>query len=131
MEKIRIDLTREQTIKLHRQMWTDMLSELGDNPTAKQRVDFKDSWCNKWCKENGYVSAHVTGSCFLCEYTRNKGIVPSYLECNVCPINWTKAEDILVIPGQDAWCVSSYIPTGKDYFLTAPISKILAIPERE
>ena len=121
-----MSLSKEKALELHREMWSAMREKLGDYPSANERELFKEEWCYKH-----FPNIYILNCCFLCEYTRNKGIVPSYLECNVCPINWTKAEDILVVPGYEAWCVSSYIPTGKDYFLTAPISKILAIPERE
>ena len=38
-------LTKERALELHRQMWTDMQTELGDRPLPKVRTKFKKDWC--------------------------------------------------------------------------------------
>ena len=113
-----MELTREKSLELHRKMWTDMREELGDNPTILERTIFKMNWCEKWCEENGFVE--VENNCFLCDYAKT---------CKECPIDWSKAEDI-VVKGEVASCSDNYKNVGL-YYTSAPISLILAIPERE
>ena len=111
-------LTREKALELHRKMWSEMQMELGDNPTILERTIFKMNWCEKWCEENGFVE--VENNCFLCDYAKT---------CKECPIDWSKAEDI-VVKGEVVSCNNMYKNDGT-YYTSAPISKILAIPERE
>ena len=113
-----MELTREKSLELHRKMWSDMQRELGDNPTIADRTIFKMNWCEKWCEENGFVE--VKNNCFLCDYAKT---------CKECPIDWSKAEDI-VVDGEVASCTYSYKDVGF-YYTSAPIPLILAIPERE
>lgn len=95
-------LTREQALKLHRQMWSDMQEELGDNPNEIDRIHFKKDWvCSHFPEER------IFNNCFLCEYIRYKK-----LGCDECPIKWN----------------GDYCGT---YYLRAPISELLALPERE
>ena len=42
-----MDLTREEALKLHRQMWTDMQNDLGDCPGVEAREAYKAYWCRK------------------------------------------------------------------------------------
>lgn len=97
-------LTREKALELHRKMWSDMQKELGDTPDLKSRKSYK----RHWCKVHGFED--VMGDCFLCEYIEN-----FWLGCKDCPIKW---------PGID--CTSGDIS-----YRYSPISKILALPERE
>lgn len=98
-------LTKEQAIKLHKQMWTDMMNSLGDNPTKEERTLYKE----KWCKIN-FPNYNIHVNCFLCEYIHSS----STLTCDDCPIIWPKY-----------WCKYN------NYYLTAPISEIIALPERK
>ena len=111
-----MDLTREEALKLHRQMWTDMQNDLGDCPDVEARETYKDGWC----KKHGF--RNVTNSCFLCEYSHNKVLT----FCYHCPIKW---------PTWNGKCISSFLEDGTklggDYYQVAPISEILALPERE
>lgn len=95
-------LTREKALELHRQMWSDMQKTIGDNPTPCKRVRFKDRWVHEH-----FPNAVICNDCFLCEYVNNEN-----LGCRNCLIEWPKG-----------YC--------GNYYLTAPISKILALPERE
>lgn len=125
------DLTREEALRLHYKMWTEMQEKLGDNPTPEERDYFKREWCYDWAKNNKYNQdgyASVRSNCFLCEYTDST--------CEKCPINWTEAEDICAPqPPFVTDCTDFYISSDTDYaspyYKFAPISKILAIPERE
>ena len=103
-------LTKEEAIRLHRQMWTDMLKELGDNPSLTKRVLFK----LHWCQLNGYDN--IENSCFLCEYTSQEG-----LDCDECPIDWTSLYSPSILL-KDNNCDPGYIDSS--------ISDILALPER-
>lgn len=102
-------LTREEALRLHRQMWTDMQTALGDNPSLDERVSFKA----KWCKDH-FLYERISSNCFLCEY-----IVQSNESCDYCPIKWNEDYE------QD--CCEG---TGTNY-QDSPISVILALPERE
>ena len=95
-------LTREGALELHRQMWSDMQKTLGDNPMPGKRVYFKDVWVNEH-----FPNAVICNDCFLCEYVNNEG-----LNCRNCPIKWP-----------NGYC--------GNYYLTASISEILVLPERE
>ena len=116
-------ITREEALRLHREMWTDMQKELGDNPTPTQRIEFK----HKWLNARGY--SEVECSCFLCEYARHDCAE----NCNKCPIDWTT----LATYGKDdrflgtcrASCYDGVF-AAKPIHRFAPISEILALPER-
>ena len=106
-------LTRKEALKLHREMWTDMKTELGDNPSEEFRLKFKEDWCRRYFPNDGVLS-----NCFLCEYIDgfNRRIhVDSYqiADCDMCPIVWPNGT-----------CYS------ENYYYEAPISEILALPER-
>ena len=111
-----MDLTREEALKLHRQMWTDMQNELGDCPDFEDREAYKAYWCRK----HGF--ANTKNYCFLCEYSHDKS--PWF--CHHCPVKW---------PTQYGTCISAFLEDGAkfggDYYLVVPISEILALPERE
>ena len=111
-----MDLTREEAIKLHRQMWTDMQKDLGDDPGAVAREGYKVNWC---C-EHGFEN--VKNDCFLCEYSHDMPLT----FCYHCPVKW---------PTWSGTCFNGFLEDGtrlKDcYYLAAPISEILALPERE
>lgn len=118
------EMTREAALRLHREMWSDMKEKLGDNPSAEERALFKIKWCGKWCYENGFKA--VEHNCFLCAYC---GSV-----CAKCPINWDKAEGIGRLDDDFSACMDPYIKCNEpfnSYWKSAPISLILAIPERE
>jgi len=106
------ELTREEAISLHRQMWKDMQTELGDTPSYQERVEFK----KKWVDEH-FPNEHVHSNCFLCEYAQSV-VEDSFTRCRNCPIEWN----------------SGLIPNcryGRVDYRYSPISMILALPERE
>jgi len=109
-------LTRERALELHRKMWTDMQTKLGDTPSFRDRNKFK----RNWCKEHGFED--VDCSCFLCEYSEQNG-----LWCGgECLIDWSPLADD---PNEFTRCTDEYIDGGEIYEV-APISEILALPER-
>ena len=100
-------LTREEALKLHRQMWTDMQKVLGDNPRLSERVEFKLSWC-----ESHFPDDDINACCFLCEYLKQ-----NHIRCyrgKGCLVKWPHGG-----------CLE------ENFYKTAPISVILALPERE
>lgn len=107
-----------------------MQEKLGDSPLASERYEFKRDWCHEWARNNNYNqgdSVPVRSNCFLCEYADGA--------CEKCPIDWAQAEDIVVSePPFVTDCTDFYIGSAEDYaspyYKFAPISKILAIPER-
>ena len=102
-------LTREEALKYHRQMWNDMLKELGDKPSLRQRCEFKIKWCHEH-----FPDEEIDGHCFLCEY-----VSKHENDCDYCPIKWDYNYD-------DDCCVFDGVNYG-----SSPISEILALPERE
>lgn len=102
-----LDIIRENALKLHRQMWSDMQRDLGDCPSSWDRMVYK----RKWCKEH-IEGDFIFNDCFLCEYVDE--MFPD-ADCEeVCPIKWTNGD-----------C------SGDENWETMPISKLLALPERE
>lgn len=105
------NLTREKALELHRQMWTDMQRDLGDTPNGGQRVEYKTQWCDVH-----FPKESIENSCFLCEYDKSS----ARNNCKSCPIRWPYEDDFPI-----CYC------TNNQYYYNAPISEILALPERE
>lgn len=57
-------LTRNEALKLHREMWEDMKEDLGDCPSEIQRDVYKEKWCAK-----RFPGEDISHKCFLCEYS--------------------------------------------------------------
>lgn len=115
-----MELTKEKVLELHRKMWTAMQKSLGDNPDAEERAEFK----YKWCDEH-FPKERVCNDCFLCEYgikmAQNTGDYDA--TCDMfCPIDWKK--------GGLKDCCSEF-DGGGAFYESAPLSVILALPERE
>ena len=105
-----MDLTREEALKLHREMWSDMQKEFGDCPTYGERRAFK----RKWVGER-FPKESVEANCFLCEYIGD-------LSCSCCLINWGR-------DGESGNSCEKAVGIGVDW-RRSPISEILALPER-
>ena len=103
-----MELTKEDALKYHRQMWSDMQKELGDNPSPVERMSYK----TKWCKEH-FPDEYIMGDCFLCQYDWMFDD-----DCCHCPIDWSNN-------GEYYGDICYYI------YNEYPISEILALPERE
>lgn len=125
-----MDLTKEEALKLHREMWGDMQKELGDNPDPENRFTFK----RNWIEDNGYTNKYgILDYCFLCEYAFNEKVKHrdngGYdIRCFYCPIDWSELTSPSSI--NHGFCIycnkSNY-----ELHEIAPISKILALPERK
>lgn len=111
------DLTREKALELHRQMWSDMQKDLGDNPTRDERWQYKEDWI-----QAHFPNEHVYNLCFLCEYCANQQFSIrgdfDYDFC-ICPIEWPRGRC------EEGWADDE---CRWDYM---SISKLLALPERE
>jgi len=110
-------LTREEALRKHREMWTAMQKELGDNPSPGARVRFKCEWCEERGEEIEY-------SCYLCQYDKEQfeDIWPGHCG-DRCLVDWGTVYD------GDYRCVGCC--EGKTQYGRSPISEILALPERE
>ena len=104
---MKIKLTRERAFELHRQMWTDMRKDLGDNPGRIDRIYYKRNWIESHFPEY----ENIRNNCFLCEYA---GFNYGYCECL---IEWPcgRCED----------ADEEYDMRNWQYM---PISKLLALP---
>lgn len=112
-------LTREEAIRLHREMWQDMRTELGDEPSYLERVSFK----RKWVKDH-FPNERVNSNCFLCEYAESV-VEDSFTRCRSCPIAWNSSIHPTCNPGVLVVGERNMI----DYRYSS-ISVILALPER-
>lgn len=125
-----MDLTKEEVLKLHREMWGDMQKELGDNPSEPKRFTFK----NDWVKKHGYVNewgvSDILDNCFLCEFAIGKRYEDNFrkMRCKYCPIDWSDLTDPLSL--NHGFCIDTD-DSGYEVWQVAPISEILALPERE
>ena len=97
-------------------MWNDMRKALGDCPDEEARELYKE----KWCREHGFQD--VKHDCFLCEYSYRK----SHHFCEHCPVKWPTCNGICIDNVSD-----DESPLRGDYYQTAPIREIIALPERE
>ena len=106
-------LTKEEALRYHRQMWTDMQCELGDCPTIAERSQFKTRWCEKhnWSLSN---------DCFLCEYDLQLSLRMPWARCEHCPIDWGFDDNY-----------GYGCEYGKVKWDSSPISEILALPVKE
>lgn len=104
IDRGKLNLTREKALELHRQMWIDMQKDLGDCPTPTDRVVYKKDWC----LEHGY---NICNDCFLCEYDVQHNDDTTKCDCLI------------------EWKYDTCFRNG--YYVEAPISEILALPERE
>lgn len=119
------DMTKEEALAYHRMMWGDMAETLGDNPTARQREDFKADWVRE------HFDKPFIHNCVLCEFVKKHPL--SNTKCRKCPIDWTPIEDPEKIGARPGRCYNNYKNGGTEgaIYLDAPISEILALPERE
>ena len=108
-----MDLTREQALKLHREMWGDMQKKLGDKPSEASRIYFKEEWCKKH-----FPDEKILAHCFLCEYTVDENGLG---DCHRCPILW----------GSEKRMKGLYCSGRENDYTSVPISQILALPERK
>lgn len=125
----RLKLTREMALALHRQMWTEMQEKLGDCPSAKDRDKFKADWCTEH-----FPNHSILNDCFLCDYVNHDFASTTYC-LNRCPIDWKSLKKYSY---QTTDCCAVYKEYDGDdddeeneIYYTAPISEILALPERE
>ena len=109
-----MNLTKEQALFYHRQMWNDMQKELGDNANGIDRINYKEEWC-----QEHFPNEHIKNDCFLCEYAKIKEYITN---CKKCPIKWVTENNN---DAETVFCCYD------DYYYHAPISEILALPERE
>lgn len=117
-------LTKEEALKYHRQMWSDMQKKLGDNPSPPERLSYKHEWCFEH-----FPREYIFNACFCCEYNQHFDN-PLVAHCNHCPIAWpTNRGD-----NELNCCKRTFDrKSGRynHYYLVVPISEILALPERE
>ena len=106
-----MELTREEALKLHREMWTDMLRDVGENPSLGERVNYKLEWCVK-----RFPDVYILNNCFLCEYDSQL----DDFDCKLCPIDW----------GMDGEKMGD-CEKGPNKYYEIPISQLLALPEKE
>ena len=128
-DSTKLNLTREKALALHRQMWTEMQEKLGDCPSAIDRDGFKADWC----KEH-FPNHNINNDCFLCEYVNHYHCTTKYCLTR-CPIDW---ESLKKYSYQTTGCCAVYNEYDGDdddedneIYCAAPISEILALPERE
>lgn len=86
-------LTKERALELHRKMWSDMRTELGDCPDYHERSTFKRRWILEHGKDIPEIRDFpcILNNCFLCEFVEQEH--PNSVgtdECeNLCLIDWS------------------------------------------
>lgn len=115
-------------------MWSDMQTELGENPSVFERASYKV----RWCEEHGYTGWNRPDhECFLCEFAC-AGLFqsndPRSRKCEHCPIKWPEHEFVpelfteedyyLLCSAEDAHLTPGCQAHRVDY-LKAPLSDIL------
>ena len=105
-----MNLSEEMAVRLHRMMWSDMQRELGNNPSVKERGQFKFAWIH-----NHFPGENIANDCWLCEYAVSV-MKPgdSELYCKYCPISWPNC----------------HCNTLDFSYANNPISEILALPAK-
>ena len=123
------NLTREEALELHYEMWTDMQRDLGDNPGADARDEYKSEWCDEY-----FPNYIVSYNCFLCEYGEQQSreaLGTSARRCRFCPIDWSSLT-AFEYADKPFTCFRRYMGRTNTYiYEDAPISEILALPERK
>lgn len=119
-------LTREEALRLYRDMWVKMRIKYGNYANPVERINFKEEYCKEYLESIGAERGEVIDNdCFLCEYTAQMDAFDCLKDC---PIDWsklcTKHDDV-----KYGSCVGLY--NGESIYLYAPISEILALPERK
>jgi hypothetical protein len=117
-----MELTKEKALELHRQMWTDMQEAFGDKPSARNRVAFKEDWCDEH-----FPCEHITHCCFLCEYTCQFS-EDGAEDCSRCPVVWPCEPSYWK---DDYFCEGNENDDVENGYRFIPISKLLSLPERE
>ena len=97
----RLHQTREEAIKWHRRMWTEMGIIEGDDCYINARIKFK----RRYIQEN-FPGVDVLNNCFLCNYAYNEAYdnlkekfslidlndASAYM-CKYCPLKWGHIEN--------------------------------------
>lgn len=126
--------TKEEAIRLHKEMWSEMKEKLGDNPDSHSRCNFKFNYLKTHEYTDEFCNVNIQCHCFLCEYAEDKhredwkkGVYRK--RCAHCPIDWSK-----LTPDRNSsnygYCLYSN-DGGYEVWEIAPISKILELPERD
>jgi hypothetical protein len=114
-----MELTQKKAVTLQRRLWEDMQNRLGDNPGRDERYKFAEEWCKKH-----FPNEEIYLNCFLCEYDDAHGS-----ECTRCPLAWLADKDESDEPQS---CGFPYPENSREMYINAaPISKLLAVPERD
>ena len=128
------NLSRERALELHRQMWSEMKEEFGDNPNREERYDFKREWVIEHFPDE--IIRHY---CFLCEYALNNDNEGYYYTnarvCQNCPIQWIKNPKYNSCEASGGLNLNEVFVDFDDYeycdWRYSSISDILALPERK
>lgn len=115
---MKMKLSEEMAVRLHRMMWSDMQRDLGNDPDEDYRLSYKRKWIEKHFGED----IKVANTCFLCDYAGQFSEYEPYCGSKVCsehcPIQWPEYD-----------CSRSPSACGVHYRFS-PISEILALPAR-
>ena len=80
--KFNFELSFNEAVRKHREMWEAMQRTLGDNPSLDERAAFKAGWSK--ARQITVGDKHIMNNCYLCEY--NQQFNPH--SCVYCPYNW-------------------------------------------
>lgn len=79
--ELNLELSFDEAVRKHKEMWGAMQSSLGDNPTLTERAAFKAGWVEA---RRAAGEKRVINNCYLCEYNEQF----NSHSCVYCPYNW-------------------------------------------
>lgn len=80
--KFNFELSINEAVLKHKEMWEAMRRRLGDNPSLAERAAFKAGWVEARRAATG--EKLIINNCYLCEY--NEQFHSN--SCVYCPYNW-------------------------------------------
>lgn len=88
----KVELTKEEAVKLHREMWNWIANEIYQRKKVCEIWDLK----HEYLKYNNY--SNIRSHCFCCEYVAQS----EKAECSkLCPFNWARHRNFV-------YCVDGY-----------------------
>lgn len=82
-----VTMTREESVKLFREMWYDMYVEI----TTLDRCIYIPCFKEMWLERMGIVCLN---NCPLCEYAFQQAVINKNHMCNNCPIDWKSESSV-------------------------------------
>ena len=80
--KFNFELSFDEAVRKHKEMWEAMQRRLGNNPSLAERAAFKIGWVE--ARRAAAGEKLILSNCYLCEYNEQF----NSHSCVYCPYNW-------------------------------------------